>query len=115
MRTRIGERNKHIELQEPSETSDGMGGYTETFSTKYSPWAAIWPLSGKDQIAAGQNVGLITHRIRFPYNSEVKSNWRVKYVDGRRGDTRYFSIVAPPISLEERNRETELLCKEAES
>ena len=105
---RVGDLNKLIELQKPVETSDSMGGYTTTYSTEYSAWAGIWPLSVNEQLKAGQLAGSVTHRIRIRYIEELRANWRVKF------GTRYFNIEGPPINKNERNREFDLICREVE-
>lgn len=106
---RAGDFDKLIDIQYLTRASDGMGGFTETYATKYSNvWAAIWPISAKDQIQSEQMTGTITHRIRIRYKRVLKSNWRIKY------GNRYFAIIGPPINLKENNRILELLCRETE-
>jgi SPP1 family predicted phage head-tail adaptor len=102
----IGKLNKRIELQAPTSVSDGMGGYTTTYATDSSAWAAIWPTSAKEQIVANAPSMIVTHRIRIRYHSTIDGSWRVKY------GTRYFSIVSI-VNYEEANRWLDLLCKEA--
>lgn len=106
---RIGALNKVIELQKPTETTDNMGGYTTTYATQYTVFAAIWPISASDHVKSEQMIGIVTHKIRIRYNSELKSKWRIKF------GSRYFTIVAPPINTNEGNRQLELLCKEVEA
>lgn len=106
---RIGDLKKRIELQKPTSASDGIGGYTKTYVSEHIVWAAIWPVSAKDQMQAGQMTGTITHRIRIRYNSELQSDWRIKYGD------RYFAIMGPPVNQNEGNRILDLLCKEVET
>jgi len=106
--TSPGELDKLINLVATTKVGDGMGGFTETDTTVASNiWAAIWPVSGKEQIQNMQNVGTITHRIRLRYRSVLRSSWRVKYGD------RYFAIVSPPIDPNEGHEFLDLLCKES--
>ena len=112
MRTRIGARNKRIELQKPTKTSDGIGGYSTAYATKRALFAAIWPVSAKERIQSDQRAMTTTHRIRIPFYSELKSNWRVKY--STKYDDRYFTIEGS-INPDEDNKELELLCKETEA
>lgn len=105
---RIGDLKKVIELQEPTETSDSMGGYTTTYSTQHTVFGAIWPVSAKDQMSADQMSMNVTHRIRIRYNSELQSDWRIKH------KTRYFAIVSI-INHNEANKMQDLLCKEVEA
>jgi SPP1 family predicted phage head-tail adaptor len=98
--------NKRIDIQGITKTTDGMGGFTETYTTiASSVAAAIWPVSGKEQIQAGQNKMTITHRIRIRYRNNMKSAYRVKFGD------RYFDIESI-INPSERNELLEMLCKE---
>lgn len=102
---RIGDYNKLIEFQAPSKISDDMGGFTNSYSTIFDVFAAIWPINAKDQIQSDQMVMEITHKIRIRYRRILKSNWRIKY------SNRYFAIVSI-INLNESNRSLELRCKE---
>lgn len=104
----IGELNKRVDIQAQTRVSDGMGGFTTSWTTLASSVAAaIWPVSANDQIQAAQNMGIITTKIRIRYRSVMKSSWRIKY------GNRYFAIAAPPIDLNERHEWLDLLCKEA--
>ena len=109
MSTRIGDRNKIIDVQMPTKVSDNIGGYTVTWTTKYSgEYAALWPVSSRDIIQSDKMTGTITHRIRMTYKRILKSDWRIKF------GNRYFAIVGPPININEANIDLELLCKETE-
>ena len=113
MRTRIGDRNKRVELLEPSRTADGIGGDTTTYIPRYSKvFVAIWPISATAQIQAGQLAMTMTHRIRMIYKSDLRSDWKIKYRDKYRD--RYFAIVSG-INPNEADKEIELICKETES
>ena len=103
---RIGDLNKIIDIQSKTRVADGIGGFTETWATQCSGiYAAIWPVSAKEQIQSDQMSMIITHRIRIRYRSRIKSDWRIKYAN------RYFSIMSI-INPNEANGNLELLCKE---
>ena len=70
-------------------------------------WAAVEPLTGREYFAAQQVNAEITVRVRIRYLAGVNSSMRVKF------GARYFYIEAPPININERNRELVLMCKEA--
>jgi SPP1 family predicted phage head-tail adaptor len=106
---RIGDMRKRLELQKPTETTDSMGGYTTVYATQYCVWGSLWPLSAREQIQADVRTSGLTHRIRIRYNSELKSNWRIKFGD------RYFAIDGQPINHNERDKMLEMLCKEVEA
>ena len=103
---RIGDLNKYITIQAPSKVSDSMGGFTETWNDVDQVWAAIWPVSAKEQIQSGQMTMAVTMRIRIRYRSVFRPNWRIKY------GNRYFSIVSI-VNPNEKNEYLDLLCKEA--
>lgn len=103
---RIGDLNKRVTVEMPTNAPDGMGGFTITWATHATIWAAVWPVSAKDQVQAGQQTLVITHRIRIRHRSVFKSSWRLKL------GTRYFSIISI-INPGESDRWLDLLCKEA--
>jgi SPP1 family predicted phage head-tail adaptor len=104
---RIGDLDKRIDIQAPTRVSDGMFGFTETFSSiATSIPAAIWPISAQETIKAGEMTNIITHRVRMRYRANMKANYRLVY------GTRYFNIVSI-INVGEKNRWTEMLVKEA--
>lgn len=104
----IGKLNKRIDIEAPTRIGDGMGGFTDTWTTVLSSIAAaIWPVSGKEQIRDMQNAGAITHKIRIRYLSVLRASWRIKF------GNRYFAIVSPPIDPDMAHRWLDLLCVES--
>jgi SPP1 family predicted phage head-tail adaptor len=103
---RAGALRNRIDIQAITRTADGMGGFTKTYVTiASSVAAAIWPISGKESIQAGQSKMTITHRIRMRYRNNMKSSYRIKF------ENRYFDIESI-ININERNETLELLCRE---
>ena len=100
------ELNKRIELQAVTKVSDGMGGYTSTFITLATVWAAIWPTSANEITAANATSMVVSHRIRIRYRSVLKASYRIKF------ETRYFSIVGIT-SPNEAREWLDIMCKEA--
>jgi len=105
---RAGDLRHRITIQTPSETSDGIGGMTTTWSTFKKIWAAIWPLRGAEYLAAMQITSEITHKIRIRYLSGVTPKMRILF------GTRYFDIQSI-INPDERNIYLELMCRETTS
>ena len=101
-----GSLNKYITLQQSTRVSDGMGGFTLSYVDVDSVWAAIWPVSANETVAANATTMVISHRIRIRYRSVLKPSWRIKF------GARYFAIVSI-INPNERNEWLDLLCKEA--
>jgi SPP1 family predicted phage head-tail adaptor len=101
----IGDLNQRITIQSQTRTSDGMGGWTETWATLATVWAAVWPVSAREILKAGQTSMEITHRIKIRYRAGVDPSYRILF------GTRYFSIMSI-INVGERGEWLELLCKE---
>ena len=83
---RSGELKNSIELQSQVRTPDGLGGFSTSWLTTATVWAAIWPISAKETIEGARPVSAITHRIRIRYRNGVKASQRVKF------GSKYFSI-----------------------
>ena len=103
---RIGELNKLIDIQYKTRVADGVGGFTETYATRFSGvFASIKPLTGIENLQANQMSMGLTHRIEMHYRGGIRPDWRIKY------GNRYFAIMSI-INVDEANRELQLLCKE---
>lgn len=102
----IGNLDKIITLQSVTQTSDGMGGFTDSWGDEATCWAAIWPVSAAEIVKAQATTMVVTHRVIIRYRAEISMAWRVKY-----GSSRYFSIYSI-ITPNERKDMMELLCKE---
>jgi len=102
---RIGDLNKQITLQYPTKVSDGMGGFTETWTDADTIWAAIWPISANELVRSMQQTMEISHRFRIRYRNVLRPDWRIKY------GNRYFNIVSI-INPNEKNKLLDLMCKE---
>jgi SPP1 family predicted phage head-tail adaptor len=103
---RIGDLNKRITLQYQTKVPDGMGKFIISWVDADTIWAAIWPVSANEIIAANTISMVVSHRIRIRYRSILKSSWRVKF------GNRYFAIVSI-INKNEKNELLDLMCKEA--
>uniref|UniRef100_A0A6M3JYF5 Putative head-tail joining protein n=1 Tax=viral metagenome TaxID=1070528 RepID=A0A6M3JYF5_9ZZZZ len=109
----IGSLNKLIDIQSKTRVADGLGGFTETYSTRYSNiYASIsqisaqeWLSSAKEKMESNQMSMSLIHRIKIRYRGGIKPDWRIKY------GNRYFSI-ASIVNPDEANEELILLCKE---
>ena len=102
---RSGTLRHRITIQESTETSDGMGGFTTIWSDKLEMWVAIWPLSAKERLDAMKLELQITHKIRGRYRSGITAKDRIKF------GTRIFNIVSL-INFEERNEQLDMLALE---
>ena len=100
-----GKLNKRIELQSYTEAQDGYGEADKTWSTYYTTWAAIRPLTGREALIAQQVTAETTVEIRIRYKSSVTTGNRIKFGE------RYYDINSI-VNPDERNREMILMCKE---
>lgn len=108
-RTSASDLNKRITLQYQTKTADGMGGpAVVTWNDAATIWAAIWPVSANETVAANATSMVISHRIRIRYRSVLKASWRVKF------GNRYFAIVSI-INPNEAGEFLDLMTKEAAS
>jgi SPP1 family predicted phage head-tail adaptor len=104
---KIGDLNKRIEIQSYTDTADGMGGFTRVWATAYKKWAAIWPVSANEVVAANATSMLVSHRIRIRYCAGcVTGKDRIKF------GTRYFAITSV-LNPNEANEWYDIMCKEA--
>jgi SPP1 family predicted phage head-tail adaptor len=103
---RIGDLNRRIELQYVTKTPDGMGGWVNVFVTAATVWAAIWPTSAAETVAANATTMVVSHKIRIRYRAILKASWRIKYGD------KYYAIVSI-INPNMGNRYLDIMAKEA--
>jgi SPP1 family predicted phage head-tail adaptor len=73
--------------------SDGMGGYTSSWSDTITHYMEIRPLSANETFEAGKLEHSLTHRLFGRYRSGITPDMRIKYRDHRLGSDRYFDIV----------------------
>ena len=68
-----------LAIQNSSQSSDGQGGYTESWTTADTVWASITPLKGFERFQAGQMQTPLTHKIIIRYRSDVTTATRFLY------------------------------------
>lgn len=90
----IGDLNKRVEFQAPTKASDGMLGFTVTWSTIITVWAAIWPLNSTERLANMQAGGTLSGKVRIRYSrTPFRTGWRIKY------GNRYLNIEGLPVVI----------------
>lgn len=104
-RLRIGQLHHRVTLQSASETADGGGGFTATWSDIATVWARIEPLSGKERMTAQQLENPLTHRITIRHRSGVDAKMRIKF------GSRIFNIRSV-LNPDEGNEVLELMAEE---
>jgi len=103
-RVAIGGLKKRVTILKQVRTSDGQGGFTETWQEVGTVWAAIEPISGREYYEAMQLASDVTHRVRMRY-MDLTPHEKIKY------DDRVFDIIAV-IDVNMEHRELEVLCNE---
>lgn len=90
----LASRLRHrITLQEPSETNDGLGGTTRSWSDVATVWAEIIPLrQGSERMFAIQQQMQVTHRVIMRYREGITADMRISYA-GRAFNIRSVSDV----------------------
>ena len=108
---RAGELRHRVAIQEQTDTSDGMGGYTTAWADVQgmdSEPAAIWPLRSNERIDAMKLESNITCKIRIRYRSGITSKNRIYWAQGEKT----FNIEGEPINPDFRNIYLDFMCSE---
>ena len=90
---RAGWLRHSIDIEESTDTTDNMGGFTKTWAAITNGSgvrAAIWPVRAKELLEAGKLELSTTHKIRIRYISGVNAAMRIKFNDP--DGARYFNI-----------------------
>lgn len=103
---RNGKLRERVIIEQPQETRTPTGGVIETWGTFAEVYASIRPLRGKMLFAAQQVHPETTTEIGIRYLAGLTPKMRVRC--GRR----IYVPTQPPIDLEMRHREMQLMCKE---
>ena len=100
---KVGDLRHLISLQNSTNTSDGAGGFTQSYSTIADVFASINPKKGTETFSDGaqgmQVENPVTHEIFIRYRDDITINNTTKIVFG----TREFNIRSI-LNLEEKNR-----------
>ena len=110
---RSGDLKHSITIQERTQTADGLGGFTDTWSTLYPTRAAIWPMKATEVVDAMKLEHRVDHkiRIRHPRAFEIKADMRVKWFDHIAKVDKYFNIISI-INPDKANVILDLICLE---
>ena len=102
-----GQRRHKIDIEYRTSGNPETSGVAESWATLYRGlWAFIEVLRGEEKVIAMQTQAQLTHRLNLRFHPGIKPSMRVKF------GGRYFNIMAPPINIDERNSEMELMCGE---
>lgn len=95
-----------VTIQQPVVAVNGYGERITTWSTVATVWAAVEPLRGREFFDAEQVQAEISHRVIMRYRAGMESTMRLLH------EGRVLHITAPPIDVDERHRELQLMCRE---
>ncbi|MCB0190645.1 MAG: phage head closure protein [Anaerolineae bacterium] len=104
---RAGKLRHRVVIQQNTPTRDTDGAELESWSTVATVWAAVIPLSGREQFinAEDQTVALSSTRIEMRYRSGLTTRMRVTW-SGHTYDIQRI------VEVNTRQRELHLLCEE---
>lgn len=74
---RAGGLRHRITIQSVTETSDGMGGFTEAWATYVTAWADIKPVKGEEALEHKKLEHELVHRIWTRYISGITTKMRI--------------------------------------
>ncbi|NBX02713.1 MAG: head-tail adaptor protein [Alphaproteobacteria bacterium] len=92
-------------LQQEVRLSDGVGGYAKSWQNIAELWAEIKPVSGNEQLFAGQVQSTASHKVLLRYRSGITVGMRFVF------DGRTFNIRSV-FNVDERRDTLELLVQE---
>ena len=106
---RAGSLRHNITIQAKAEVDDGIGGYTETWSTFATVAATISPVKGVEAMELKKLESEITHKIFIRHLAGVTAKMRILF------GSRQFDIVGAPRNADERNIYLEIMATETVS
>lgn len=108
---RAGDLTNRILIQRPVDTGrrNQVGEPEIIWADVCTVWAAVEPVRGREYWAAQQVNGEATVRIRMRYRPGIDRTMRVLF------GGRILQLISPPINVQERNVELQLMCVEVEN
>lgn len=91
---RLGQFKHRVDIKQPVKTADGMGGYTETWSTVAVRQAAIWNYKGKERVVDGKLTEETIWNVRIRYYADIHSGMRLVL-----GDTTFEILSVAPFEF----------------
>ena len=101
---RAGQLDQRVSVERLEQGDDAAGQPLTTWSTLFTTWAAVEPLTGREYIAASAFVSEVTTRIQLRYRPGLTPADRVTH-EGRK-----YAIVSV-IDYKSANRELVLMCR----
>ncbi len=101
-----GELRERVTIQEKLVSKDSFAEERPLWSDVATVWAAVEPLSGREFLEARQVQAETTTRIRMRYRAGIRAEMRLVH------GTHIYEITAPPMDIESKHKELQLMCKE---
>jgi SPP1 family predicted phage head-tail adaptor len=101
----VAQMNRRVTIQAITQTTDGQGGFTESWDDVASVWASIDPMSDYEKFQAQQLQTNTTHKLKMRYYPGLTTKHRLLFGD------RIFNIKGITNPGEE-NRFLDLRCIE---
>lgn len=103
---RTGNLRRRISIQRKDMTQDSYGQPSLTWVSVADTWADIQPLSGRElEIAQAINAE-VSHQVTIRHREGITAAMRIVY------QGRYFNITSPPLDVDMRHKEIQLMCSE---
>ena len=100
----IGNMKYRVTIQQPSLTPDGAGGFSESWSTVATVYAAITPLTSGEQLKFGQIEATTTHQVVVRYRTDITPGmilidednvtYSIISVSAQQGQKKYLALLA---------------------
>lgn len=75
-----GKYDQRVAIDQLVRTTDDAGGATKSWIEVAVVWAAVWPISARDQFAAAQIEGVTSYRVRMRRRTDVTVAHRLRWV-----------------------------------
>ena len=69
--------NKRVTIQRPARTADEGGGNEISWEDLATVWAAVSPVSGKEDLVRGRLKGDVTHKVTMRYRPGLSAEMRL--------------------------------------
>ena len=100
-----GKLNKIIRIEYPTMEEDAFGGEVEGWAEYATVWAAVYPIKGRELIAAQAVQSQLTTTFEIRYLAGVTSEMRIVY------EGKNYELGAPPIDPQEKHEKLQLMTK----
>ena len=107
-------RGRHVRFTVETRDAESLDALkapaAKAYTAKGKVWGSLTTISAASILRSGQRLGEYTHEVKIP-----KPSYDLSIEDRLVKGSRYFSLVAPPDNIKERNEMLKLTVKEADS